>query len=93
MRVNPDIIRPDADLRPQKGLIAAMPTVPTKSGAALLLESRIGEQFDALVTGASDKGTWVRLLKIPVASPKPIVLLIKREAPDRERPRKGRRTT
>ena len=37
-----------------------------KSAAALLLESRIGEQFDAIVTGASDKGTWVRLLKIPV---------------------------
>jgi VacB/RNase II family 3'-5' exoribonuclease len=37
-----------------------------KSAAALLLESRIGEQFDALVTGASSKGTWVRLLRIPV---------------------------
>jgi VacB/RNase II family 3'-5' exoribonuclease len=37
-----------------------------KSAAALLLESRIGEQFDALVTGASDKGTWVRLLQPPV---------------------------
>jgi len=37
-----------------------------KSAAALLLESRIGEQFDALVTGASDKGTWVRLLPMPV---------------------------
>jgi exoribonuclease R len=37
-----------------------------KSAAALLLESRIGEQFDAFVTGASDKGTWVRLLTIPV---------------------------
>ena len=37
-----------------------------KSAAALLLESRIGEQFDALVTGASDKGTWARLLTIPV---------------------------
>jgi exoribonuclease R len=37
-----------------------------KSAAALLLESRIGERFDALVTGASSKGTWVRLLKIPV---------------------------
>jgi exoribonuclease-2 len=37
-----------------------------KSAAALLLESRIGEQFDAIVTGASDKGTWVRLLHIPV---------------------------
>ena len=33
-----------------------------KSAAALLLESRIGEQFDAIVTGASDKGTWARLL-------------------------------
>ncbi|MHB8055764.1 MAG: ribonuclease catalytic domain-containing protein, partial [Candidatus Aminicenantales bacterium] len=32
-----------------------------KSAAALLLESRINEKFDALVTGASDKGTWVRL--------------------------------
>jgi exoribonuclease R len=37
-----------------------------KSAAALLLESRINEQFDAIVTGASDKGTWVRLLKMPV---------------------------
>lgn len=37
-----------------------------KSAAALLLESRIGERFDAIVTGASEKGTWVRLLNIPV---------------------------
>ena len=37
-----------------------------KSAAALLLEARIGEQFDALVTGASEKGTWVRLLSVPV---------------------------
>ena len=37
-----------------------------KSAAALLLESRIGEQFDSMVTGASEKGTWVRLLTIPV---------------------------
>jgi exoribonuclease-2 len=33
---------------------------------ALLLESRIGEQFNAIVTGASDKGTWARLLTLPV---------------------------
>jgi VacB/RNase II family 3'-5' exoribonuclease len=38
----------------------------TKSAAAMLLESRIGEQFDAVVTGASDKGTWVRLVHPPV---------------------------
>ncbi len=37
-----------------------------KSAAALLLESRIGEQFDSIVTGAASKGTWVRLLKLPV---------------------------
>ncbi len=37
-----------------------------KSAAALLLESKIGQQFDAIVTGASDKGTWARLLNIPV---------------------------
>jgi VacB/RNase II family 3'-5' exoribonuclease len=37
-----------------------------KSAAALLLESRIGEQFDSFVTGASEKGTWVRLLTVPV---------------------------
>lgn len=32
-----------------------------KSAAALLLASRIGERFDAVVTGASAKGTWVRI--------------------------------
>ena len=37
-----------------------------KSAAALLLESKIGEQFDSIVTGASEKGTWVRLLNVPV---------------------------
>lgn len=37
-----------------------------KSAAALLLESRIGERFEAIITGASSKGTWVRLLSMPV---------------------------
>jgi exoribonuclease-2 len=37
-----------------------------KSAAALLLESRIGEEFDSITTGAAQKGTWVRLLEIPV---------------------------
>ncbi len=32
-----------------------------KSAAALLLRKRIGQHFDALVTGASNKGTWVRI--------------------------------
>jgi len=34
-----------------------------KSANAMLLESRIGEKFDAIVSGASAKGTWVRLLQ------------------------------
>ncbi|MBF0528497.1 MAG: RNB domain-containing ribonuclease [Deltaproteobacteria bacterium] len=38
----------------------------TKSAAAILLESRLGEQFEAIVTGAADKGTWVRLLQPPI---------------------------
>jgi exoribonuclease-2 len=33
-----------------------------KSAAALLLESRVGERFDAIVTGASSKSTWVRIV-------------------------------
>jgi exoribonuclease-2 len=33
----------------------------TKSAAALLLQSRLGQHFDAIVTGAGDKGTWVRI--------------------------------
>jgi exoribonuclease-2 len=32
-----------------------------KSAAALLLSSRIGATFQGIVTGASDKGTWVRI--------------------------------
>jgi VacB/RNase II family 3'-5' exoribonuclease len=37
-----------------------------KSAAAMLLEPKIGERFDAIVTGAAPKGTWVRLLHTPV---------------------------
>jgi exoribonuclease-2 len=37
-----------------------------KSAAAMLLASRIGERFDAIVTGAADKGTWVRIFHPPV---------------------------
>ena len=34
--------------------------------AASVLSHRIGEVFDSIVTGASPKGTYVRLLKLPV---------------------------
>jgi VacB/RNase II family 3'-5' exoribonuclease len=37
-----------------------------KSAAALLLAPRIGEKFDATVTGAGEKGFWVRLFQPPI---------------------------
>ncbi len=37
-----------------------------KAAEALLLENRVGETFDAVVTGASDKGTWVRTCRRPM---------------------------
>ena len=58
----------DADLRTlaahcteQEGNAAKVERRVRKSAAAMLLQARIGQQFDALVTGASDKGTWVRI--------------------------------
>jgi len=37
-----------------------------KSAAALLLTSRIGDKFEAICTGAADKGTWVRIFHPPI---------------------------
>jgi len=37
-----------------------------KATAACLLTSRIGQAFDGIVTGASAKGTWVRVFDPPV---------------------------
>ena len=37
-----------------------------KSAAASLLESRVGERFDAICTGASAKGTYVRIFHPPI---------------------------
>lgn len=37
-----------------------------KVAAAVLMQGQIGEIFDAIVTGASDKGIYVRLLEKPV---------------------------
>jgi exoribonuclease-2 len=37
-----------------------------KSAAALLLSGRVGDRFDGVVTGVSDKGTYVRVFHPPV---------------------------
>jgi exoribonuclease-2 len=37
-----------------------------KSEAALLLESHVGQQYDAIVTGRSPSDTWVRIFNPPV---------------------------
>ena len=37
-----------------------------KVAAAVLLRDRIGEKFDAIVTGATEKGTFARLISPPV---------------------------
>ena len=37
-----------------------------KSAAACLLSDRIGDKFDGIVTGASEKGTWVRIFRPPI---------------------------
>jgi len=50
----------------QENVVKKVERQVEKSAAAMLLESRIGENFDAIVTGAADKGTWVRLLHPPI---------------------------
>ena len=40
--------------------------IVAKSAAAMLLSSRIGDRFDAICTGAADKGTWVRIFQPPI---------------------------
>ena len=57
-----------------------------KSAGAMLLAGRIGETFAATVTGASDKGTWIRLIK-PTVEGKLVKGFERRQVGDRLRVR------
>jgi exoribonuclease-2 len=46
--------------------IAKVERQVSKSAAVLLLETRLGETFTGVVTGAAEKGTWVRIFDPPV---------------------------
>jgi len=50
----------------QEGNVAKVERQVCKSAATLLLEGRVGERFDGVITGAADKGTWVRIFNPPV---------------------------
>lgn len=45
----------------QEGSAAKVERQVRKSAAAMLLVPRIGQQFDAMVTGVNEGGTWVRI--------------------------------
>ena len=47
----------------QEGNVTKVERQVEKAAAALLLAPHIGKRFDAIVTGAAEKGTWVRIAK------------------------------
>jgi exoribonuclease R len=60
---NDDLDTLDRHCTEQEDNAAKVERQVRKSAAALLLASRIGERFAAIVTGASEKGTWVRIFQ------------------------------
>ena len=58
---------PGNDMKSQCAKVAApkVERLLRKSAAACMLASRLGDQFDGLVTGAGPKGTWVRIFDPP----------------------------
>jgi len=60
-----DLARLAAHCTTKEDEAAKVERLVQKSAAALLLEGRLGQRFDALVTGAAAKGTWVRVLQPP----------------------------
>ena len=47
-------------------LTVAEALTATKSAAAMLLSSRIGDRFEAICTDAAGKWTWVRIFQPPI---------------------------
>ncbi len=62
----PDLTRLADHCTRQEDAANKVERLTRKAAAALWLSSRIGERFDAVVTGAGPKGTWVRLTRTPV---------------------------
>ena len=49
----------------QEGNAAKVERRVSKSAAAQVLASRIGQSFEGIVTGVNDNGTWARILQPP----------------------------
>ena len=61
-----DLDRIAAHCTQQEDAAAKVERQVRKSAAALLMASRVGDRYDAIVTGASKKGTFVRISEPPV---------------------------
>ena len=62
----PDLTRLAAHCTRQEDAANKVERLAGKAAAALWLAPKIGETFDAVVTGAGPKGTWVRIMPTPV---------------------------
>jgi VacB/RNase II family 3'-5' exoribonuclease len=62
----PELMTLAAHCTRQEDAATKVERLTKKAAAALWLSDRIGQTFDAVVTGAGPKGTWIRLTRLPV---------------------------